>query len=167
MYLQHFGLSELPFSLTPDTAFYYGNPSHQEALDTLLLALQMGEGFIKVTGEVGTGKTLLCRKLLRELAAADHFVSAYIPNPAITPTALRFALADELGIGYQRNMGQHHVRLSQVIFAQPGQRNEVTNGLLGYVLPRQARRWPLPQHIRPTGELRAHISGVSHRIAAE
>ena len=109
MYLQHFGLSELPFSLTPDTAFYYGNPSHQEALDTLLLALQMGEGFIKVTGEVGTGKTLLCRKLLRELAADDRFVSAYIPNPALTPSALRFALADELGIGYQRNMGQHRV----------------------------------------------------------
>jgi MSHA biogenesis protein MshM len=109
MYLQHFGLSELPFSLTPDTAFYYGNPSHQDALDTLLVALQMGEGFIKVTGEVGTGKTLLCRKLLRELATDDRFVSAYIPNPALTPSALRFALADELGIGYQRNMGQHRV----------------------------------------------------------
>ena len=109
MYLQHFGLSELPFSLTPDTAFYYGNPSHQDALDTLLVALQMGEGFIKVTGEVGTGKTLLCRKLLRELATDDRFASAYIPNPALTPSALRFALADELGIGYQRNMGQHRV----------------------------------------------------------
>jgi MSHA biogenesis protein MshM len=109
MYLQHFGLSELPFSLTPDTTFYYGNKSHQDALDTLLVALQMGEGFIKVTGEVGTGKTLLCRKLLRELATDDRFVSAYIPNPALTPSALRFALADELGIGYQRNMGQHRV----------------------------------------------------------
>ena len=109
MYFEFFGLKEAPFSLTPDTAFYYNNPSHQEALNTLLVALQMGEGFIKVTGEVGTGKTLLCRKLLRELGEDERFVSAYIPNPALTPPALRFALADELGISYHRNMGQHRV----------------------------------------------------------
>ena len=109
MYLDFFGLSEAPFSLTPDTAFYFSNPSHQEALNTLLVALQMGEGFIKVTGEVGTGKTLLCRKLLRELSLDERFVSAYIPNPALTPQALRFSLADELGIAYHRNMGQHRV----------------------------------------------------------
>lgn len=109
MYLPFFGLDELPFSLTPDTAFYFGNPAHQEALNTLLIALQMGEGFIKVTGEVGTGKTLICRKLLRELAGDGAFVSAYIPHPASTHTALRYALADELGINYFRNMGQHKV----------------------------------------------------------
>ncbi len=109
MYLEFFGLSEKPFSLTPDTAFYYRNPSHQEALNTLLVALQMGEGFIKVTGEVGTGKTLICRKLLRELAADARFVSAYIPNPVLTPPALRFALAEELGISFHRNLGQHRI----------------------------------------------------------
>lgn len=109
MYLPFFGLDELPFSLTPDTSFYYGNPSHQEALNTLLIALQMGEGFIKVTGEVGTGKTLLCRKLLRELECIPGFVTAYIANPAMTPTALRANLADELGIRYARNLGQHEV----------------------------------------------------------
>jgi MSHA biogenesis protein MshM len=109
MYLNFFKLNEAPFSLTPDTAFYYNNPSHQEALNTLMVALQMGEGFIKVTGEVGTGKTLLCRKLLRELADDAAFVTAYIPNPALTATALRYALADELGISFHRNMGQHRV----------------------------------------------------------
>ena len=109
MYLEFFGLRELPFRLTPDTSFYYGNASHQEALNTLLVALQIGEGFIKVTGEVGTGKTLLCRKLLRELDGDDRFVTAYIPNPALTPAALRYALADELGIRYHRNLGQHRV----------------------------------------------------------
>jgi MSHA biogenesis protein MshM len=109
MYQEFFGLREPPFNLTPDTSFYYSNPSHQEALNTLLIALQMGEGFIKVTGEVGTGKTLLCRKLLHELEDNKGFVTAYIPNPALTTTALRFSLADELGIDFHRNAGQHRV----------------------------------------------------------
>lgn len=113
MYLNFFGLSESPFSLTPDTAFYYGRSSHHEALNTLLVALQMGEGFIKVTGEVGTGKTLLCRKLLRELADDPRFVTAYIPNPALSPNELRFALAAELGFRYRCDIGQH--RFLQVI----------------------------------------------------
>ena len=109
MYQQFFGLREAPFSLTPDTSYYYGNTSHQEALNTLLVALQMGEGFIKVTGEVGTGKTLLCRKLLHELGEDNRFVSAYIPNPALTTRALRSALADELGIEHHRSADQHRL----------------------------------------------------------
>lgn len=90
--------------------------------------------------------------------------SSNTPYPGLTWRLVTHQGQSQLEI---RNTGQHHVRLSQVTFEQPGQRNEVTNGLLGYVLPRQVRRWPLPQDIRPTGELRAHISGVSHRIAAE
>lgn len=109
MYEQFFGLNEAPFSLTPDTSYFYNLGNHREALNTLLVALDMGEGFIKVTGEVGTGKTLLCRMLLNELAARQAYVTAYIPNPAITPTALKYALADELGISYPRNIGQHRI----------------------------------------------------------
>ena len=109
MYEQFFGLTEQPFRLTPDTSFFYSYGDHQEALNTLLVALDMGEGFIKVTGEVGTGKTLLCRKLLNELADRSEYLTAYIPNPAITPTALKYALADELGIEYPRNIGQHGI----------------------------------------------------------
>lgn len=109
MYEQFFGLNEQPFRLTPDTSYFYSFGDHQEALNTLLVALDMGEGFIKVTGEVGTGKTLLCRKLLNELADKSAYVTAYIPNPAITPTALKYALADELGIEYPRNIGQHRI----------------------------------------------------------
>lgn len=116
MYLSYFGLREPPFNLTPDTAYFFGNASHQEALNTLLVALQMGEGFIKITGEVGTGKTLLCRKLLHELDSDPGFVTAYIPHPSPTPTALRCALADELGVTYHRNMGQH--RVMQLISAR-------------------------------------------------
>jgi len=107
MYRQYFGLQEAPFRLTPDTAYYYAYPDHQEALNVLNVALQMGEGFLKVTGEVGTGKTLLCRRLLNSLD--DGFTSAYIPNPCLTPASLRHALAEELGVKSYRNMSQEQV----------------------------------------------------------
>lgn len=96
MYFDHFGLRELPFTLTPNTNFYLGLESHNEALAVLFTALQTGEGFIKVVGEVGTGKTLICRKLLNEIP--DNFVTAYIPNPYLEPDELRRAVAVELGV---------------------------------------------------------------------
>lgn len=99
MYLNHFGLQEAPFGLTPNTGFYYGLPPHEEALQVLNWALAQGEGFIKVTGEVGTGKTLLCRKLLSELGSEEQPVRlAWLPNPHLTPAELRIALALELGL---------------------------------------------------------------------
>jgi MSHA biogenesis protein MshM len=104
MYLGHFGLTELPFSITPDTQFVYSATSHQEALNTLLLAVRGGEGFVKITGEVGTGKTLLCRRFLATLGA--ECVAAYIPNPQIDAPALLQEVAQELGVGddYQGHM---------------------------------------------------------------
>ncbi|MFQ2321384.1 MSHA fimbrial biogenesis protein MshM [Aeromonas dhakensis] len=99
MYLNHFGLQEAPFGLTPNTGFYYGLPPHEEALQVLNWALAQGEGFIKVTGEVGTGKTLLCRKLLSELGSEERPVRlAWLPNPHLSPAELRIALALELGL---------------------------------------------------------------------
>jgi MSHA biogenesis protein MshM len=95
-YLRHFGLRELPFGITPDTSYFFACRSIQEALNTLLIAVSNGEGFIKITGEVGTGKTLLCRKFLATLGPA--WVSAYIPNPNLEPRGLLLALAEELGI---------------------------------------------------------------------
>lgn len=102
MYLYHFGLRELPFTLTPNTNFYLGLASHNEALAVLVTALKTGEGFIKVVGEVGTGKTLLCRKVLNELP--EHFVTAYIPNPYLNPDELRRAVAVELGVKQAQRM---------------------------------------------------------------
>lgn len=107
MYLEHFGMREMPFAITPDTSYFYSYGAYQEALNVLLVALRSGEGFIKISGEVGTGKTLLCRKVLNTLG--DGFVTAYLPNPCLTPAGLRMALADELSIPYARNMGQHRI----------------------------------------------------------
>jgi len=95
-YLKHFGLREMPFGITPDTSYFFACRSIQEALNTLVIAVSNGEGFIKITGEVGTGKTLLCRKFLSTLGPG--WVSAYIPNPNVEPRMMVLALADELGV---------------------------------------------------------------------
>ncbi len=126
MYQQHFGLRELPFGLTPDTSFFFACSSYQEALNTLLVAARNGEGFIKITGEVGNGKTLLCRKFLATLnqgmqsttaigtqdQAADapqspRFVTAYIPNPYLEPRSLLLALAEEFRVSLAPGADQH------------------------------------------------------------
>jgi MSHA biogenesis protein MshM len=107
MYQQHFGLRELPFSITPDTSFFFACGAYQEALNTLLIAARNGEGFIKISGEVGTGKTLLCRKFLASLGS--DFVSAYIPNPYLEPRSLLLALAEELGVKLERDVEQHQL----------------------------------------------------------
>jgi MSHA biogenesis protein MshM len=106
MYLGHFGLAELPFGITPDTAFAFATRSHQEALNTLLVALEGGEGFIKITGEVGTGKTLLCRRLLASLDPA-RYLTAYLPNPLLDARTLLQALAEELGVSFDPAAGSH------------------------------------------------------------
>ena len=107
MYLKHFGLTELPFRITPDTSFAYSVQHHQEALNTLILALQEGEGFVKISGEVGTGKTLLCRRLLQTLD--DSWVSAYLPNPNLDPDTLFLAIAEELDIKDVAGLDQYHL----------------------------------------------------------
>ncbi|OGT50715.1 MAG: hypothetical protein A3E84_00340 [Gammaproteobacteria bacterium RIFCSPHIGHO2_12_FULL_42_13] len=96
MYLKHFNLHDTPFTLTPNTQYFCRLPGYQAALNVLLLHLRNGEGFIKVTGKVGSGKTLLCRLLLEQLK--DPFVTAYIPNPDLESMMLRKNLAAELGI---------------------------------------------------------------------
>jgi MSHA biogenesis protein MshM len=107
MYGPHFGLREPPFGITPDTLFAFSCASHQEALNTLLVAVSNGEGFIKITGEVGTGKTLLCRRFLSTLD--ERYISAYIPNPYLEPRALMLALAEELHVPVEAASDQHHL----------------------------------------------------------
>ena len=107
MYLNHFGLNEMPFGITPDTSFTYSLQCHQEALNTLLLALGGGEGFVKISGEVGTGKTLLCRRLLQSLD--DEWVSAYLPNPNLGADTLFLALAEELCSEDAAGLDQYHL----------------------------------------------------------
>jgi MSHA biogenesis protein MshM len=92
----HFGLHEPPFGLTPDPHFFYPALSHHEAHETLLYALNAGEGFLVVEGEVGTGKTLLLRRLLNGLP--ERWQAAFVPNPGLGPRGLYAAIAMEFGI---------------------------------------------------------------------
>lgn len=97
MCLEFFGMRQLPFTLTPNTDFFLDLDGHHQARDVIQLAMESGEGFIMITGEVGTGKTLLCRRLLN-IIDDGKFITAYIPNPFLTPDGLLLALAEALGL---------------------------------------------------------------------
>jgi general secretion pathway protein A len=98
MYLQYFGLAEAPFSITPDPAFVYLSQRHRDALAHLLYGVGQGGsgGFVQLTGEVGTGKTTLCRCLLEQVP--DNARIALVLNPLMTPIELLAAICEELGI---------------------------------------------------------------------
>lgn len=93
----YYGFTQQPFSLAPNTEFYVETKPQLECFNVLSYALQAGEGFIKITGEVGTGKTLLCRRLLNSLKE-EGIVSVYIPNPSLTPEGLWRAIGHELNL---------------------------------------------------------------------
>lgn len=107
MYTRHFSLREAPFSITPDSAFFYPHEGAQAALNMLLVALRSGEGFLKIVGEVGCGKTVLCRQLLKMLQG--ECVTAYIPNPDMGPDDLLMALIRELGVEVPPPLTRHKV----------------------------------------------------------
>lgn len=98
MYLQYFGLNEPPFSITPDPAFVFLSPRHRDALAHLMYGIGKGGsgGFVQLTGEVGTGKTTLCRCLLEQVPEGTHI--ALLLNPLVTPRELLAAISEELGI---------------------------------------------------------------------
>jgi MSHA biogenesis protein MshM len=96
MYLKHFGLSEPPFRITPVTLFFFSGASRGEILDALIYSICEVEGIIKVSGEVGSGKTMLCRMLLEKLPA--HIETIYLANPSLSREEMLYAIADGLGL---------------------------------------------------------------------
>jgi len=106
--MKHFGLERQPFEMTPNVSFYCHLEEHDRAHDTMLASLNNGEGFIKITGEVGTGKTVLCQKLISNLDP-QLFKVLYIPNPYYSPHELRIAIAEELGMDVDHSISPHQL----------------------------------------------------------
>ena len=102
MYLNHFGLDEPPFRITPHTDFFFAGANRGATLEALLYAITHDEGIVKVSGEVGSGKTMLCRVLMERLPA--HVDTILLSNPSLAREEILHAIADELRIdsGEQR-----------------------------------------------------------------
>jgi len=94
VYLDYFGLNEAPFRITPNTEYWYAGGQRGEMLAALLYAIGQGEGIIKVVGEVGSGKTMLCRKLVIQLP--DSIDSVYLGNPTLDPDDMLAAILVDL-----------------------------------------------------------------------
>jgi MSHA biogenesis protein MshM len=100
LYLEHFGLKEAPFRITPHTDFFFDGADRGATLEALLYATLHEEGIVKVVGEVGSGKTMLCRVLIERLPA--HVETVYLANPSFTRDEILHAVAEELGIEFAR-----------------------------------------------------------------
>ena len=98
MYIEHFGLKEIPFSIAPDPRYLYMSDGHREALAHLLYGMNSDGGFVLLTGEVGTGKTTVCRRLLESVPQDAEI--AFILNPKLTVSELLASVCDEFGVSY-------------------------------------------------------------------
>lgn len=99
MYLEFFGLTHAPFDITPNPRFLFHSSKHREAFNHLLYGIRERKGFVQLTGEVGAGKTTLCRALLEQLDA--NFSTALILNPVLNPDEMMKAIAMEFGLDVQ------------------------------------------------------------------
>jgi type II secretory pathway predicted ATPase ExeA len=117
MYLDHFGLNEPPFRITPHTDFFFQGANRGATLEALLYAITNDEGIIRVSGEVGSGKTMLCRVLMERLPGSVETI--YLANPSLSRDEILFAIADELKLSMEggrttrvlRALQEHLIRL--------------------------------------------------------
>lgn len=101
MYERFYGLKDRPFSIAPDPRFLFMSHRHKEALAHLAYGIRHGAGFVLLTGEVGTGKTTICRQMLRKLPENTRL--AFILNPMLDAVELLASLCDELGVDYNHD----------------------------------------------------------------
>jgi type II secretory pathway predicted ATPase ExeA len=116
VYFDFFGLKEAPFRITPNTEYWHAGGQRGEMLAALLYAIAQGEGIIKVVGEVGSGKTMLCRKLAAQLP--DSIDSAYLGNPTLGPDDMLAAILDDLGEAPASGRQARLAQLNAVLLAR-------------------------------------------------
>ncbi len=133
MYLDYFGIKKSPFKITPDTAMFFSGSLRGSILEALLYAISSGEGIIKVVGEVGSGKTMLCRML--ELRLPNNIELVYLANPGLSPDHILRAIALELRLKvtkdsdklevmhllHQYLLKQHSAGIQVVVFVEEAQ----------------------------------------------
>jgi MSHA biogenesis protein MshM len=123
MYEEYFGLERPPFKITPDTSLFFEGGKRGDILAALMYAVHRGEGIIKVVGEVGSGKTMLCRMLQLKLPATVEIV--YIANPSVSAEDILFVIAHELSLPVDRDASKHQViRLLQDYLVQRHMENK-------------------------------------------
>jgi len=105
MYEKYYGLTDRPFNMTPDSKFFYASAKHEEALNCLLLAISERNGFVVITGEIGSGKTTVCRTLLNKLDANTKV--ALVLNTHLGKKELLTTVLEDLGIEYRSNSKTH------------------------------------------------------------
>lgn len=110
-YLQFYGLKEAPFTITPNPRFLYLSAKHREALNHLIYGIRERKGFVQLTGEVGAGKTTLCRALLEQLPS-EQYSTALILNPALQADQMMAAIATEFGLDVR---GKDRFQILQIL----------------------------------------------------
>jgi MSHA biogenesis protein MshM len=125
MYYAFFGLKQPPFRITPDTDFFFEGGNRGAVLEALTYAITHGEGIVKVTGEVGSGKTMLCRVLQARLPASVE--SVYLANPSVSPEEILHAIAFELQLPLPRDAGRLEVMhaLNEYLLAKHAEHKQV------------------------------------------
>lgn len=124
MYLHYYNLREPPFNITPDPRFLFFSTKHQEAFNHLLFGIHERKGFIELTGEVGAGKTTICRKLLEELG--PNYKTALLLNPCLTIDQLLQAIVLEFDLKvYSRDRVYYLQALNQFVLEQAQRGNDV------------------------------------------
>jgi len=125
MYYEHFGLNQAPFKITPNTDFFFGGGNRGPILEALIYAVTHGEGIIKVSGEVGSGKTMLCNMLMQRLP--ENVETVYLANPSVSPEEILHAIAFELHLDIARDATRLEVMqaLQQYLLKRHGEGKRV------------------------------------------
>jgi type II secretory pathway predicted ATPase ExeA/septal ring-binding cell division protein DamX len=152
MYYQHFGLDRPPFRITPDTGFFFGGGNRGAILEALVYAVTHGDGIVKVTGEVGTGKTMLCTMLESRLPASVETV--YVPNPNLSPPEMLTAIAGELHLTTQS--GATRIELMQRLAAHLVERHAKGQRVVAFIEEAQSMPDQTLEEIRLLSNLETH-----------
>ncbi len=156
MYLEHWGLHRPPFRITPDTSQFYPGALRGSILEALEYAVQQGEGIIKVSGEVGSGKTMLCRMLEERLSGKMEVV--YLGNPSLSPVDVLRAIAMEMKLQVPEGAG--HLQLIQLLQAALLQRHALGVPVVVFIEEAQGMSLETLEEIR----LLSNLETTRHKL---